>query len=510
MTTNRVVLMLPALLLLASPVCARGTAVVDGAEIRAALELAATRRIDIVGIGDSNQARDGSGWDEGMHVALLDHFDQYASALQTQNENGASGFGAGYEIAVRTAPAWVDGTIALPGGAPAFFAAFCPAFVAGEAFENVHVPAFSDASVDHDGAVRNGLRLTAASPLDVTAALRGSICYGQFAGTGDGGFVPQWRAADGSSLAASPVIASEGYARDAMATTTLDVPADPARAGQLLDFRIVGAGAGYRGRTYTLYLRVEHPTRPAGFSYHTWGAHSGQSLRYFANLIVNNAEGVTDAYKQYYFAQVRRLQTSSPVVIFWINHGLNDRQESLPSVGPDPVADGDSGPAYADNLQGVIDQILADWTASGGDPAGVYFVLDPSHPVANPDDAELESYRDAARLVAQHNPRTAMVDVSRLTDHEEMLAFGDYHAGGADVNHLSASGYHRLARLKLEALLAASCPADLDGDASVGFSDLLRMLAFWGVCEGCPEDLDGSGDVGFTDLLMVLGSWGDC
>jgi hypothetical protein len=55
-----------------------------------------------------------------------------------------------------------------------------------------------------------------------------------------------------------------------------------------------------------------------------------------------------------------------------------------------------------------------------------------------------------------------------------------------------------------------ACPADIDGDGNVGFSDLLSVLTFWGPCPGCPEDVDGDGDVGFTDLLAVLSGWGPC
>ncbi|NNF43927.1 MAG: multicopper oxidase family protein [Phycisphaerales bacterium] len=55
------------------------------------------------------------------------------------------------------------------------------------------------------------------------------------------------------------------------------------------------------------------------------------------------------------------------------------------------------------------------------------------------------------------------------------------------------------------------CPADLDGDRDVGFTDLLTVLASWGPCDvECPADIDGSGDVGFTDLLAVLAAWGPC
>ncbi len=54
------------------------------------------------------------------------------------------------------------------------------------------------------------------------------------------------------------------------------------------------------------------------------------------------------------------------------------------------------------------------------------------------------------------------------------------------------------------------CPADLDGNGSVGVSDLLSLLASWGPCKGCPADFDGDGDVGVPDLLVLLANWGPC
>lgn len=54
------------------------------------------------------------------------------------------------------------------------------------------------------------------------------------------------------------------------------------------------------------------------------------------------------------------------------------------------------------------------------------------------------------------------------------------------------------------------CPADLDGDCSVGASDLLLLLASWGPCPGCAADLDCNLVVGASDLLILLASWGLC
>ncbi|MEE9129889.1 MAG: hypothetical protein V3T84_07700 [Phycisphaerales bacterium] len=59
-------------------------------------------------------------------------------------------------------------------------------------------------------------------------------------------------------------------------------------------------------------------------------------------------------------------------------------------------------------------------------------------------------------------------------------------------------------------LMTIPCPADLDGDGSVGAADLLTLLVSWGPCEGCPADFDGNGSVGASDLLALLVNWGPC
>jgi len=62
------------------------------------------------------------------------------------------------------------------------------------------------------------------------------------------------------------------------------------------------------------------------------------------------------------------------------------------------------------------------------------------------------------------------------------------------------------------------CPAELDGDGTVGFQDLLLVLANWGDCPETPTfmrgpiecvgDVNGDGVVGSDDLQEVLWSWG--
>lgn len=56
-------------------------------------------------------------------------------------------------------------------------------------------------------------------------------------------------------------------------------------------------------------------------------------------------------------------------------------------------------------------------------------------------------------------------------------------------------------------------PADIDGDGTVGFDDLLVLLGAWGPCPPppaeCAADVDGDGIVGATDLVALLAAWSD-
>ncbi len=54
------------------------------------------------------------------------------------------------------------------------------------------------------------------------------------------------------------------------------------------------------------------------------------------------------------------------------------------------------------------------------------------------------------------------------------------------------------------------CPADFDGNGTVGPFDLAFVLGYWGPNAGHPADLDADGTVGPPDLAILLGQWGPC
>ena len=58
------------------------------------------------------------------------------------------------------------------------------------------------------------------------------------------------------------------------------------------------------------------------------------------------------------------------------------------------------------------------------------------------------------------------------------------------------------------------CPADFDGDGTVGASDLAQLLGSWGPYAPCPPfapaDFNEDCGVNAADLAQLLGDWGPC
>jgi hypothetical protein len=494
--------------------------VTHGHVARAALEQALVRRIDLVGSGDSNQTFQLYGWSGGTMHALVDRgFPMYASGLMCQNQSSNSGYGFSMPL---YAP-FKTGERGARTGAPAPFESLGSPWdedLETGPFEN-HSYCWAPADLVANGLGSFGMRLDPdADILDRSARLRFHLTLGRFAGNGDGQLVMQWLDDTAETELAVRTILTEGAKSDALVTETLDLPAAP-RTGEIWARQMRRTSAtDWRGRVFTLYHRIENLDRPAGFSFHTWGDHPTRSARHLGNLLIND-ETVTDAYKHRYLAEVRRLQTGSPIVIHVINHGFNDRNEGgVPSVGPSAQAghplDSRTREGYKDNVQGIINQIRADHLASGGSLDGLFFILMPSHRLgdAMSESALLIEYRYACDELARENAHTTFVNLAALISALQMFQLGYYAEGGWYSPHLSTEGYDALAGLAIDAILnAEDCPGDVDLDGTVGLLDLLHVLMGWGPCTtgtACRADIDRSGDVGFLDLGQVLSTWGEC
>lgn len=168
-----------------------------------------------------------------------------------------------------------------------------------------------------------------------------------------------------------------------------------------------------------------------------------------------------------------------------------------------------------ENSDNVTHLLVANWTGSLGqdldlDDDGVLDITPWSHVI------------DAVGLIVQPNPPT-----STEYAYGAALGFEDVGPDGTFVpGHIyrcESAGTWTIGAfdpslsvdtpgsLNESCGTGTPCPADLDDDGQVGFTDVLLILSNWGPCSPpCPIDLDGDNNVGFTDLLVVLSNWGPC
>lgn len=98
----------------------------------------------------------------------------------------------------------------------------------------------------------------------------------------------------------------------------------------------------------------------------------------------------------------------------------------------------------------------------------------------------------------------AAVPVGTVTDLDGLPRFVDIPSvvdtGAGTAPLVDMGAYERQAE-------PVACPGDLNGDGSVGPTDLAILLGAWGTAGG---DVDGDGSTGAADLAILLGSWGTC
>lgn len=395
-----------------------------------------TGRVDFVGIGDSNQILSGTGWDHGFQYALSQFAQMYASPLISINEGEGSGAGQGYGVTYNAAGPLV-GTIT---GAPSGLHAYLDK---GAGDLNPHEYGYIASGSFAWGDTTGTAVIGALNVLDNTAALVFDFHYGTF-DSGSGQFVPAVRlgVSPYSEIVSAASAISTNTGSFSVTRTSLTLPADGTRAGKAIEGRWTKVGTGITAPFFGLWQRIHNPARATGFSYHTLDYRGGQSLRTMAH----DLQEMSDTALAYYFGEVRRLQGTLKTVVICVNSALNDRNETLPSVGPGAIADGDSAAAFVDNFKALKARIEEIWDNQGWDQSELFWLLFPSHPVDDPDNAELRSYRSALEAHSFSMERTQFVNIAELTNESEMLSEGWYASGGSDRNHLTQAGYEQIAR----------------------------------------------------------------
>lgn len=394
-----------------------------------------TRHVDFALIADSNGLNGGFGWDHGLAYGLNETgANMYATGLISPGENSGNGsaLGWGYQTQV------LAGSFAESGA---------PATLDDHLDGNLRVGNYSYlASGTHGGNTAGGEVVTYdPDGLDVNANLRWDIHWGSF-DTGAGSFNPMVRRQN-APYTSVQTSTSENTNTGTIEMNVKSVSVSAAVRNYPLDFRL--AQNQITGPAFFLYNRVYNTDRAtAGWSLHPFHMTGGWSL--YDMLLALNA--TDDTTIQYFFSEIRSNQAQSEKkIVVVINSGMNDRNETVASIGPYPEADADSQEAYEDNLRGIIARLEAFWISQGWDPdEELYFLLLPSHPISEPDDAELLTYQAGAEAVAAEYANAQAFDIRSVTDNAAMVANSWYNGG--DTIHLSQAGYEGVGSLVMSAL----------------------------------------------------------
>lgn len=517
--------------------------VTDAAELSAWVSTAQTARADIVCIGDSNQAFGGHGWDHGLTKAGAERFGLFATGLHSAGENLGQGLGLGYLYSILgTACCFPQ---FLHAGAPPALDALMSPDVFMYPMNYVYLPGGAA------GASANlGLQVQSNCPVDVNAHLRYEVTYGLFAAQG-GSFRLSIRLGQPpySELVSGPPVST---ARDSAAlhmptpapwsVASLDLPAGARHAA--LNPRFTPWGVNITAPAIFYTQRLINLDRASGVSVSALYARGSQSARDMAlGLLTASDEQLT-----LFFSRVRDAQGPGKAVLIRVNTGVNDLNETLPSLGPAQVTNPTSPEAFADNLLAIVLRLQGLWTSNGWNQSELFFLFSVSHPLSNPDLARLREYRGAAEALALTLPRTAVTRFDRLTNADEMIASGWYQSASSDRFHLTQAGFEALAAREIGAIIDAaapppdftirwstigsgggvsirgsfspegtasweggrlnpSCPGDLDANNTVNTLDLIVFLGRLGTANPC-ADFNADGTVDTLDLVVLLGNYG--
>lgn len=383
-----------------------------------ALAQAKYRRVDFVMIGDSNQQMDGYGFDGSFNTKLTARFGMYATPIYGgtggQSQGGVNVSGNGGIGAATGAPTQLE---QLAMGSKPY------GYLASGTFNTGG----------------NGLTISNVPGVNVNASWRLHFAYGTF-DSGSGSFKLGVRRNDSpySTVMDGPLINTNTGAFSKV-YNTLDLPA--AARNFPFEFKWYRQGSTVITAPFLAYwYRAENLDASAGVSCHTLYGAGGESLWDFNNAL----NGFSNASLTEYFSEIRRLQLVrglEPIVVFYINSGLNDRNEtSSPSWGFRGNTTPSSGEAYYDNLQAILYRIRDIWESAGWSEDELYFMFMPSHPISLPDDANLIKYRRAAKELARHE-RCTFIDISKMITSAQILANGWYKSSGADTSHMTVAGY---------------------------------------------------------------------
>jgi hypothetical protein len=458
--------------------------------IREILELAETRRVDVISLGDSNQLYFAYGWQDGWSYSLGTRYPMFATPL----------LGAGRHVGIGLALGVNESIIMVPLGAPAGWTLFNdPTSGIDDTPYGFLTPV-----IETRPGVDSGMRLVVGhdtwgqNNFNADQMLRAHFSYG-VGPIGGMIFEPGIRQTLGLSVSHPPI---NTYAEEyAIQQGWIDYPAGVRNANDL-DFNWFQEGSDpLVGPFFALYMRFEIIEQTNGFSNHTlyWTGGAG------ARLCAVNLQSASDEHLTGYFAAIRDLQPDDKKILIRIAFGANDRFDPEPSVGPQAGLASNTAKGVEDNHLAIIHRIKEVWQIAGWDVEELTFLLVGTHqkPVEPPG----FGFRGVIADLAKQERRVGFVNLGALSDPLEMSQNEWYHEGGS---HLSVEGYKAITSREIAALL--DLPEDINGDCLVDTADLGLLLVNFGITglteKNLAADFNFDGVIDTADLGRLISRFG--
>ncbi len=456
--------------------------------------LAATKRVDMAIIGDSNTRQlTYTGHEDGMGRAFAAKFGMYATRLDPFAGQGSYGAQTMATSSTQIGPFQIS-------GAPTNSEQYT--FV-GDGLPNSY--GFLAAGVDCGWTYNTGLTITHDNPLSIESHLRYHLADYPLAG---GTYVLTARAPyPGNPFVDFAFTQVTPAPTPGIRNIEFDIPAGTRDDNGILiapsDLQNV---RGSIGPLLPLYHRVENVDRTTGISYSPMWFQGGMSARKVLQDFYQSPRNIT-AMREW-MSQVTRTQGGTPadsVLLVHIMHGGNDVVDQQPSLGPSPGFPSHYPEGQQDNTRGIINWVRAAWVASGRDPDNLFFCLGPYHPQTN-SLTSLQGYEQGWRTIAAGDPQVFTVAGSMLSTPAEFTANGLYRFAGFDTAHLAYFAYGLWGNTLVHTISRAVCPGDFDENGTLAVADIFAMINDW-FAGNISADANYSGGLEVQDVFDFLTLW---
>lgn len=431
------------------------------------LKLAGTRRIDVVGIWDSNGTFGGYGWDHGIMQAMITRgYQMYATPLYSLGEgaatdgtNAAQGNGHGIyggsdanRISHRSNSSL---TTAMNTATCLRMQATVPHAdlikhwdmrSAGNYAPCNYVYAPTGTAWNASQAVGIAIYGGANNPLDATGELRADLWLGEFPSGTTGSVQYRWidnGAGVGSTGSTNSAGAGAGYAMRKVSHTL----ASGARAGTV-EFRCPMGGGG---QWFGTFCRAVNTGRTKGCSVSGLYSCGSQSTYDMANALI----GMPNDSLQHYLDCVTDSQTGTKKALVWVAIGPNDTSETNKLAGA-PAGLGSDAAVVKYNVEQIVSRIVTAWEGMGRNKTDLVVLLT-THPPQQSGNTSMGPYHEKLVEISDANPTHVVAfDMSLAVTYAELAdntAAPTFSSNGTDVNHLKdADSYHYVASRAINAM----------------------------------------------------------